>query len=118
MRAHIRPKDRGRDGGAVRAAGGYVEMSTEVAAGTDEINEVMASGGQLGVATEHLSDFTRVMIDLGNSCEDLNAGDAATTIAQFANMLSILASFCAGGEPVRERELQVAHPQGFRRGRR
>ena len=34
----------------------------EVAAGTDEINEVMASGGQLGVATEHLSDFTRVMM--------------------------------------------------------
>lgn len=63
------------------------KMSTQVAAGTDEINEVMASGGQLGVATEHLSDFTRVMIDLGNSCEDLNAGDAATTIAQFANIM-------------------------------
>ena len=63
------------------------KMSTEVAAGTDEINEVMASGGQLGVATEHLSDFTRVMVDLGNSCEDLNAGDAATTIAQFANIM-------------------------------
>ena len=62
-------------------------MSTEVAAGTDEINEVMAAGGQLGVATEHLSDFTRVMVDLGNSCEDLNAGDAATTIAQFANIM-------------------------------
>ena len=64
------------------------KMSTEIAAGTDEINEVMAAGGQLGVATEHLSDFTRVMIDLGNSCEDLNAGDAATTIAQFANIMS------------------------------
>ena len=63
------------------------KMSTEVAAGTDEINEVTASGGQLGVATEHLSDFTRVMIDLGNSCEDLNAGNAATTIAQFANIM-------------------------------
>ena len=63
------------------------KMSTEVAAGTDEINEVMAAGGQLGVATEHLSDFTRVMVDLGNSCEDLNAGDAATTIAQFANIM-------------------------------
>ena len=63
------------------------KMSTEVAAGTDEINEVVAAGGQLGVATEHLSDFTRVMIDLGNSCEDLNAGDAATTIAQFANIM-------------------------------
>lgn len=63
------------------------KMSTEVAAGTDEINEVMAAGGQLGVVTEHLSDFTRVMIDLGNSCEDLNANDAATTIAQFANIM-------------------------------
>ena len=62
-------------------------MSTEIAAGTDEINEVMASGGQLGVATEHLSDFTRVMIDLGNSCEDLSADEAATTIAQFANIM-------------------------------
>ena len=62
-------------------------MSTEVAAGTDEINEVMAAGGQLGVATEHLSDFTRVMIDLGNSCEDLSADEAATTIAQFANIM-------------------------------
>ena len=63
------------------------KMSTEVAAGTDEINEVMAAGGQLGVATEHLSDFTRVMIDLGNSCEDLSADEAATTIAQFANIM-------------------------------
>ena len=62
-------------------------MSTEVAAGTDEINEVMAAGGQLGVVTEHLSDFTRVMIDLGNSCEDLSADEAATTIAQFANIM-------------------------------
>nr|DAH30562.1 MAG TPA: minor tail protein [Caudoviricetes sp.] len=62
-------------------------MSTEVAAGTNEINEVMAAGGQLGVATEHLSDFTRVMIDLGNSCEDLSADEAATTIAQFANIM-------------------------------
>ena len=62
-------------------------MSTEVAAGTNEINEVMAAGGQLGVATEHLSDFTRVMIDLGNSCEDLSADEAATTIAQFANVM-------------------------------
>ena len=62
-------------------------MSTEVAAGTNEINEVMAAGGQLGVATEHLSDFTRVMIDLGNSCEDLSADEAATTIAQLANIM-------------------------------
>ena len=35
-------------------------MSSEVAAGTDEINEVMAAGGQLGVATAHQTDITRV----------------------------------------------------------
>lgn len=63
------------------------QMSTEVAASTTEINEVMAAGGQLGIATEHLTDFTRVMIDLGNSCEDLSATEAATTLAQFVNIM-------------------------------
>lgn len=64
------------------------QMSTEVAASTTEINEVMATGGQLGIATEGLADFTRVMIDLGNSCEDLSATDAATTLAKFMNIMS------------------------------
>lgn len=63
------------------------KMSTEVATGTDEINEVMATGGQLGIATEHLAEFTRIMIDLGNSCEDLSANEAATTLAKFANIM-------------------------------
>ena len=63
------------------------QMSTQVAASTDEINEVMATGGQLGIANEHLQEFTRVMIDLGNCCEDLNADDAATSIAKFANVM-------------------------------
>ena len=36
---------------------------------------------------KYLSDFTRVMIDLGNSCEHLSADEAATTIAQFANIM-------------------------------
>ena len=47
----------------------------------------MATGGQLGIANEHLTEFTRVMIDLGNSCEDLNADEAATSIAKFANVM-------------------------------
>ncbi len=63
------------------------EMSTQIAASTDEINEVMATGGQLGIANEHLTEFTRVMIDLGNSCEDLNADEAAASIAKFANVM-------------------------------
>lgn len=63
------------------------QMSTEVAASTTEINEVMATGGQLGIATKGLAEFTRVMIDLGNSCEDLDATNAATTIAKFMNIM-------------------------------
>lgn len=63
------------------------EMSTQVAASTDEINTVMATGGQLGIANEHLAEFTRVMIDLGNCCEDLDADAAATSIAKFANVM-------------------------------
>ena len=63
------------------------EMSTQVAASTSTINEVMATGGQLGIANEHLQEFTKVMIDLGNSCEDLSADEAATSIAKFANVM-------------------------------
>lgn len=63
------------------------KMSTEIASSTSEINAVMATGGQLGIANEHLMEFTRVMIDLGNSCEDLNADEAATSIAKFANVM-------------------------------
>lgn len=33
------------------------QMSTEIAASTSEINEVMATGGQLGIANEHLTEF-------------------------------------------------------------
>ena len=91
------------------------KMSTEVAAGKDEINEVMASGGQLGVATEHLrlhprhdrpGQFLR-------RPERRRCRDDHRPICQHAFHPRVL---CAGGEPVRERELQVAHPQGFRRG--
>lgn len=63
------------------------QMSTQIAAPTGEINEVMATGGQLGIANEHLVAFTRTMIDLGNSCEDLNADEAASSIAKFANVM-------------------------------
>ncbi len=63
------------------------KMSTQIAASTDEINEVMATGGQLGIANAYLESFARTMIDLGNSCEDLNADEAATSIAKFANVM-------------------------------
>ena len=63
------------------------KMSTEVAASTDQINSVMATGGQLGIAKENLVDFTRAMIDLQNASTDLDADTAATQLAKFTNIM-------------------------------
>ena len=63
-------------------------MSTQVAASTSQINEVMATAGQLGIANDYLVNFTRTMIDLGNST-NIVAEDAASTLAQFANITSV-----------------------------
>lgn len=61
------------------------QMSTEVATSASTIAEVMANAGQLGIQNDYLVDFTRTMIDLGNST-DIAADEAATAIAQFANV--------------------------------
>ena len=63
-------------------------MSTQIATSTDEINHVMSTGGQLGIATEHIEEFSRVMIDLANSSTDLDADTAATNLAKFANIMN------------------------------
>lgn len=64
------------------------QMSTEVATSADDIAEVMAVAGQLGIATEHLAEFTRTMVDLGNST-DIVASEAASTLAKFANITNM-----------------------------
>ena len=63
-------------------------MSTEIAADTTEISDVMANAGQLGIRTDALEDFTRVMIDLGNTT-DISAGEAGSTLAKFANIMGM-----------------------------
>lgn len=63
-------------------------MSTEVAASAEEIAEVMSIAGQLGIENEHLAEFTRTMIDLGNST-NLVAADAASEAARFANIMGM-----------------------------
>ena len=60
-------------------------MSTEIATDTTQIANVMATAGQLGIETTALEDFTRVMVDLGNST-DIVAEEAASTLAKFANI--------------------------------
>lgn len=63
-------------------------MSTEIAADTTEISNVMANAGQLGIRTDTLESFTRVMIDLGNTT-DIVAEEAGSTLAKFANIMDM-----------------------------
>ena len=68
-----------------RLSNSVKQMSTEIATSTSTIAEVMANAGQLGIQNDYLVDFTRTMIDLGNST-DIAADEAAVAIAQFANV--------------------------------
>ena len=65
-------------------------MAKEIPASTTEISEVAEAAGQLGIKTQDVLGFTRVMIDMGNST-NLSAEDAATSIAKFANITGLAA---------------------------
>jgi TP901 family phage tail tape measure protein len=64
---------------------GILEMSTELPTSANAIADVAAAAGQLGIATENILGFTRVMIDLGETT-NLSADEAATSFARFANV--------------------------------
>lgn len=64
---------------------GIRQMAKEIPASASEIAEVAAAAGQLGIATENILDFTRTMIDLGEST-NLSAEQAATSLARLANI--------------------------------
>lgn len=69
---------------------GIRSMAKEIPASTTEISEVAEAAGQLGIKTQDVLGFTRVMIDMGNST-NLSAEDAATCIAKFANITGLAA---------------------------
>lgn len=52
----------------------------------EEIAAVAEAAGQLGVATPNVVQFTRTMIDLGQTT-NLSANDAATALARFMNIM-------------------------------
>ena len=85
--AYVRKTVNGTEEDFNKLADASKRMSTEIATSTDEINAVMATGGQLGIATEHIEEFARVMIDLSNASTDLDADTAATQLAKFANIM-------------------------------
>lgn len=62
------------------------EMARTLPATHTEIAAVAEAAGQLGIKREDITSFTRVMIDLGEST-DLSADQAATGIAQIANVM-------------------------------
>ena len=61
------------------------DMAKEIPSTTTEISAVAEAAGQLGIKTQDIMSFTRVMIDLGNST-NLSAEEAASALAKFANI--------------------------------
>lgn len=57
----------------------------------EEIAGVAEAAGQLGIKRKDIAEFTRVMIDLGNTT-NLTAEDAATELAKFSNIMGTSAS--------------------------
>lgn len=69
---------------------GIRDMAKEIPSTTTEISAVAEAAGQLGIKTEDILDFTKVMIDLGNST-NLSAEEAASSLAKFANVTKMSA---------------------------
>ncbi len=64
---------------------GIKDLATEIPSTTTEIASVAEAAGQLGIATDDVLEFSKVMIDLGNAT-NLSADEAASALAKFANI--------------------------------
>lgn len=78
----------GTDAQLANIADGIKEMSLNIPASTTEIAKIAETAGQLGIKTEDVLKFSETMMALGVST-NLTAEDAATMIAQFANITKL-----------------------------
>lgn len=69
---------------------GILDMSTKLPSSASEIASVAEAAGQLGIQVDNILDFTKVMIDLGNST-NVSADEASTALAKFANVTKMSA---------------------------
>ncbi len=67
---------------------GIRDMAKELPASATSIAAVAEAAGQLGVKTGNILEFTRVMIDLGETT-NLSADEAATALARLANIVQM-----------------------------
>lgn len=66
-------------------AEGIKKMATETASTKEEIAGVAEVAGQLGISADNIVDFTKVMIELGDTT-NLSAEDASTSLARIINI--------------------------------
>ena len=64
---------------------GIRNMSKEIPTAATDIAAVAEAAGQLGIQTDNILGFTRVMVDLGEAT-NMTATEGAETLAKFANI--------------------------------
>lgn len=70
---------------------GIIEMSKETNSSATDIAAVAEAAGQLGIEKEHLLDFTKTMVMLGDTT-NLESTEAASALAKFANITKMSAN--------------------------
>ena len=67
---------------------GIKQMATQMPASAEEIAAVAEAAGQLGIQKDAILEFSKTMIDLGETT-NLSADEAADALARFANIMQM-----------------------------